>query len=122
MTNDQIEISAVSALAPLFSERAVLLSEHHAHLLIARVTEAARAHRTVEFVRSREAREARVPVAAQDSADKPYATVGFCPTRVLQEQLAVAIADPEIKSIIFDMDTPGGMVDGTVEFADAVAA
>lgn len=36
--------------------------------------------------------------------------------------VAQAAADPNIKSILLFMDTPGGMVAGTAELADAVAA
>lgn len=47
---------------------------------------------------------------------------GFCPTEPLGEILARAVADTAVKKIELEIDTPGGMVSGTTQFAEAVAA
>lgn len=41
---------------------------------------------------------------------------------VLAKEFAVAVSDPSIKSIILNMDSPGGQVNGTAEFADMIYA
>lgn len=48
--------------------------------------------------------------------------LGFCPTKALEVSLAQAIADPGTREIVLLIDSPGGMVDGTTEFAAALAA
>jgi signal peptide peptidase SppA len=40
----------------------------------------------------------------------------------LSEQLAAAVADPKVKTIVFDVDSPGGSVAGAPEFAAEVRA
>jgi signal peptide peptidase SppA len=45
---------------------------------------------------------------------------GTASTRVAQEALAAALADPGVKSILFVVDSPGGTVAGTEEMAEAV--
>ncbi len=49
---------------------------------------------------------------------------GMCSlgTKDLVAQLSAANRDPEIAAIVLDVDSPGGQVDGTEEFAQAVAA
>ncbi len=49
---------------------------------------------------------------------------GMCSlgTKDLVAQLNAANRDPEIAAIVLDIDSPGGQVDGTEEFAQAVAA
>ncbi|MVN79338.1 hypothetical protein GO988_23660, partial [Hymenobacter sp. HMF4947] len=48
---------------------------------------------------------------------------GYCSlgTKDLVAQIAAANRDPEISAIVLDIDSPGGQVDGTEEFAQAVA-
>ena len=48
---------------------------------------------------------------------------GYCSlgTKDLVAQLQAANRDPEIVAIVLDIDSPGGQVDGTEEFAQAVA-
>jgi protease-4 len=48
---------------------------------------------------------------------------GYCSlgTKDLVAHLAAANRDPEIAAIVLDIDSPGGQVDGTEEFAQAVA-
>jgi signal peptide peptidase SppA len=40
----------------------------------------------------------------------------------LQSSFRMAMADPNVKAIVFDVDSPGGSVDGVPEFADEVFA
>lgn len=47
---------------------------------------------------------------------------GGTSTELLQKDLADALADPKVESIILRVDSPGGDVDGTQLFADAVMA
>jgi signal peptide peptidase SppA len=125
--------SILTALAPLLTERGVLLGEQHARGLI---------NKMADLVRN--------PPAAGPGdagpADDGYARVGgkvaviplvgvltkaptwyddiigLCPTAAKMDDQAAAVADPEVAAIVFDIDSPGGFVNGTVELADAVAA
>ena len=47
---------------------------------------------------------------------------GYCSlgTKDLLGMLAAALRDPEISAVVLDIDSPGGQVDGTEEFAQAV--
>ena len=49
---------------------------------------------------------------------------GYCSlgTKDLVAHLQAANRDPEISAIVLDIDSPGGQVDGTEEFAQAIAA
>ncbi|MGC4033683.1 MAG: S49 family peptidase [Tepidisphaeraceae bacterium] len=46
---------------------------------------------------------------------------GFCPTLPIMEALNEAIADERVKEVAFMIDSPGGMVAGTSELAEAIA-
>jgi signal peptide peptidase SppA len=46
---------------------------------------------------------------------------GFCPAEGLMEALNLSLADPDVRAINLVIDSPGGMVDGTTLFAEAVA-
>jgi protease IV len=60
-----------------------------------------------------------VPYSLGDEID---AYLGIVGTDQLLQNLNAANADAKVRAIVFDIDTPGGFVSGTVEFADAVAA
>lgn len=47
---------------------------------------------------------------------------GGVSTQLLKRDILTAIDDPQVKSIVLDVDSPGGTVDGTEELADAIAA
>ncbi|MBF9239472.1 S49 family peptidase [Hymenobacter sp. BT683] len=48
---------------------------------------------------------------------------GYCSlgTKDMMSMLSAALRDPEISAIVLDIDSPGGQVDGTEEFAQALA-
>lgn len=130
-------LSAAAALAPLLHEKCILLDELHARSLVARINDAARAGTDTTARRAMESDSidelsyvrtvAGVAVIPIIGILTKYSNwfddwCGFCPTVVLLDQLARALRDPEVKAIAFDVDSPGGFVNGTVEFADAVAA
>jgi signal peptide peptidase SppA len=48
--------------------------------------------------------------------------LGICSTQRLTEYLARAMADSSVRSIVLELDTCGGQVAGTTQFAEAVAA
>jgi signal peptide peptidase SppA len=132
------ELSAVSALAPFLGEKCMLLDEHRAKAVLARVAEAVRsaastpAEARIRVVEPRE--EPSYTPIGQGVACIPIVGVltkyaswwdeccGFCATNSLMEQLAEAVDDESITAITLDIDCPGGFVNGTVEFADAVSA
>lgn len=45
---------------------------------------------------------------------------GGVSTQILKKDFLSAMADPEVKAIILDVDSPGGTVDGTEELAQAI--
>jgi capsid assembly protease len=47
---------------------------------------------------------------------------GGASTQMLARELQAAVADPSVRAIILQMDTPGGSVIGTPEFAAAIAS
>lgn len=47
---------------------------------------------------------------------------GGISTQLLKRDILAAVDDPQVRSIILDVDSPGGTVDGTEELADAIAA
>ena len=47
---------------------------------------------------------------------------GGASTQMLTDAVNTAIADPLVHSLVLDIDSPGGEVDGTVQIADAVAS
>jgi len=47
---------------------------------------------------------------------------GGTSTQMLRSQLAAAVADPVVRSIVLAIDSPGGTIDGTQQFADEVFA
>ena len=127
------ESPILSAIAPLLSDRCVLLSEQHARALMARMTGAAKSDRlSFDLPSAAESQSAEVVTVAcipvvgvltKYPLPPGYdAYFGFCPAVTLMQQLAAAMADPAVEAIIIDIDSPGGFVNGTVEFADAVAA
>ena len=139
--NNQPPIPA--ALAALLSDRCVLMSESHTRAMIARVKEGAAFEQQSmsrgEYVLDADARPAATrisqmtfgqPAAATQVAVIPVNGVlnkdcdwwGMCSTNRLLEQLAAALSDSQVSSIVLDIDSPGGFVSGTVELADAVYA
>jgi signal peptide peptidase SppA len=48
--------------------------------------------------------------------------IGAVDSQDVARDVAEAEADPRVKAILFDIDSPGGMVTGTAELADLVAA
>ncbi len=47
---------------------------------------------------------------------------GLCPAYGVIEQIDAALANENVKTIVLDIDSPGGFVNGSVELADRVAA
>jgi signal peptide peptidase SppA len=47
---------------------------------------------------------------------------GGAATRAVEEAVTVAAADPNVKSILLIIDSPGGNIDGTAELAGAIAS
>lgn len=47
---------------------------------------------------------------------------GGTSTDLFRRDLAAAIADPSVRAIVFDVDSPGGSVAGTAQLADAIFA
>lgn len=47
---------------------------------------------------------------------------GGTSTQILERDFKAAINDPDVKGIILNIDSPGGAVDGTPEFANAIFA
>lgn len=45
---------------------------------------------------------------------------GGVSTQILKKDFLEAMADPEVKAILLDVDSPGGTVDGTEELAEAI--
>ena len=45
---------------------------------------------------------------------------GGVSTQIASDEFKEALADPEVKSILLDIDSPGGAVDGTFEFAQLI--
>ncbi len=45
---------------------------------------------------------------------------GGVSTQILADEFKEALADPEVKSILMDLDSPGGAVDGTLELASLI--
>jgi signal peptide peptidase SppA len=45
---------------------------------------------------------------------------GGVSTQIASEEFKEALNDPEVKSILLDIDSPGGAVDGTFEFAELI--
>ncbi len=64
----------------------------------------------------------KVAVIPVQGAIKKYGGMCSLGTKDLVAQLSAANRDPEIAAVVLDIDSPGGQVDGTEEFAQAVAA
>lgn len=47
---------------------------------------------------------------------------GATPVTALRQAFREALADPEVSAIVFDVDSPGGAIDGVPEFASEVLA
>lgn len=47
--------------------------------------------------------------------------LGFVDSQDVAKDIAEAEADPKVRAVLFDIDSPGGMVNGTPELADLVA-
>jgi signal peptide peptidase SppA len=138
MPNENASSMIVSALAPLMSERAILMSEAHCRALFMRVAGFAKSHQAGGF-------PIKTDYPAADPQAKPYQTIsgeiayipitgvltknaswyddyfGLCSAMGILNTLAAAVNDPSIKSVVYDIDSPGGYVNGTVELADATA-
>jgi signal peptide peptidase SppA len=125
---ENTENPIVAAIAPVLTERCLLLSESHAQAMYARIAQATREMRVPI-----EQPESQGQVAAPGVAIIPivgiltkYATpfdqwMGWCPTMLLMQYLSQSLNDASIEQIVLVIDSPGGFVNGTVEFADAVA-
>lgn len=56
-------------------------------------------------------------------ADSPWNRFcGMTSTQQIRQDVQVALEDPQVHSILLHIDSPGGMVDGTQELADAIFA
>lgn len=47
---------------------------------------------------------------------------GLCSYALLGQQLDAAVADPQVKAILLDIDSPGGEAGGAFDFADQIVA
>lgn len=132
---------AVAALAPLLAEKCILLDEAHGRALMVRLAEAGRhgfdpAARVPSSDASASGGEsfqrlaggvARIAIVGDLTKYPSFFSLideflGLCPAMTVIGAIGDALDDPGITSIILDIDSPGGFVNGSVELADAVAA
>src|SRR5579884_1134586 len=122
-----------SVLAPLFTDRVILLDELHARELIVRAKTftPAKAQGTtspgVDRGVTQQGNIARIPiVGVLTKYPSPDPRIdqwfGLCPCYSVIQHLESAVNDASIERIALDADSPGGFVNGSVELADAVAA
>ena len=128
--------SILSMLAPLFSDRAILMSETHARGLMSKAAAISASDSLERFNAGREALGTANPVLKKANGNIAIIPicgiltkqaqwydnwVGLCAAETLCCQLSLAMNDASIEQIAYDIDTPGGFVNGPVEFADATA-
>lgn len=118
----------------LLTDKAVLMPETHLRALVNRLASGTwnvEREKSVPAVTQHVPRSTLAPlttgtqtviaaIPVQGVLNKQYDGWGMCSTTRLLEQLEGALADPAVSSIVLDIDSPGGFVNGSVEFADAV--
>jgi signal peptide peptidase SppA len=123
----------ISILAPLLAAPCALLHPTHQKAFMARLMGAAKngaadpASSSPAVSAEGDSSTCILPVigvltrygTGDDRCDAWY---GICAMLPLLDKVNQAAADPMIQTIVFDVDSPGGFVDGTCELADAIAA
>lgn len=120
--------AALAALHPFFSEPVVLMNHEAQQALMARAMSVGPAAADADGGEDAGPLEVEgaIAVIPMIGVLTRYATpfdqfCGLSPSTVRMAQLEAAVTDTNVDTIVVDIDSPGGFVGGTVEFADALA-